>query len=134
MSLITHDIFVLLEANGFLLLADGEITTDNEAVTAVLASEMAPGDLKDVYYQNGFQILVRGNPREGQKEAWERVVDVHGFLINLPENFIANGTCYKGVEIESNIAALGRDENERYMYSCNYSVIGSPLPYTGSRP
>ena len=134
MSLITHDIYTLLLENGFTFLADGELTTDNDKVTAVLASEQPPSDMKDTYYQDGFQILVRGEPRAGHEVAFDVMQDVHGFLLNLPENFIANDTCYKGVEMESNIAMLGRDENERFIFSCNYSTYRSPLNYTGVRP
>lgn len=133
MSLISHDIFTLLQENGFLLLADGEFTTKNDAVTAIIANEMPASELKETYYQSGFQVLVRGEPRGSQSDAWERILDVHGFLLNLPDTFTANNCEYKGVEMESSIAALGRDDNERFIFSCNYSCYRSPLPYIGVR-
>lgn len=127
MNLISHDIFTLLSNNGFANLADGEIDSDQNAVVAVIPNEQSPSDLKDSYYNDGFQIFVRTNPRGSQKEAWDNIVAVHNFLLALPESFTVNGCEYKGIEMSSNIATLGRDQHERFICSCNYFTFRSPL-------
>jgi sarcosine oxidase delta subunit len=127
LNLISHDIYTLLLANGFTDLADGEIETNQDKVIAVLASEMPPSDLKDTYYEDGIQIFVRGNPSGGQKETWDSIVAVHNFLLALPDDFTVNGCEYKGFEMASSISTLGRDTNERFTASCNYSTFRAPL-------
>lgn len=127
MNLISHDIYTLLLNNGFSNLADGEIEEGTDKVIAVIPSEQAPSDLKETYYNDGFQILVRTDNRGSQKDAWDTIVSVHNFLLSLPEDFEVNGCWYKGIEMTSSIGTLGRDTNERFLCSCNYSTTRAPL-------
>lgn len=127
MNLISHDIYTLLLDNGFIDLADGEIEEKQDKVTLVVNNEQPPSPLKDTYYQDGVQIFVRSEPRGSQKETWDRIVAVHNFLLSLPETFTVNGCEYKGFEMDTSIATLGRDENERFMCSANYLTYRGAL-------
>lgn len=81
-------------------------------------------ELKDQYESPGFQVLVRG-PKSGAPDSrdidvYRRAKSISDYLLALPETFEANGACYKGIEETSNIAPLGKDANERFVYSMNF--------------
>lgn len=127
MNLISHDVYTLLLSNGFTDLADGEIESNQDKVIAIIPNEQSPSDLKETYYTDGFQIFVRTDPRGAQKDGWDSIVAVHNFILSQPDTLTINGCGYTGFEAETNIAFLGRDENERLMFSANYTTNRAPL-------
>ena len=84
-----------------------------------------PSDLKETYEQPGVQILVRGNKKSGGTdyadiEVYRRAKAISDFLLGLSDAVEINGVCYRGFEESTNIAPLGKDENERFVYSMNF--------------
>lgn len=102
-------------------LAGGEWCDGDEQVL-LLDGVGTPSDLKDVYEQVNLQILVRGNPREPDEKVYNRAYQVMRFFLNLPESVDLNGCAYKGFEQESGLLPLGKDDNERFIYSFNLST------------
>lgn len=127
MNLISNDISTLLSNNGFTDIADGEIEIGQDRVIAVIPNEQSASDLKDTYYTDGFQIFVRSNPRGSQNGAWDTIKAVHNFILSQPDSIFIDGCEYKGFEMETSISFLGRDENERIMFSANYTTFRAPL-------
>lgn len=83
----------------------------------------APGfssELKDLYEHPGVQILVRGAKRQADNEVYAVAKEISDYLLSLPDCIDINGTAYTGFEPSSNIAALGKDKNERFVYSMNF--------------
>lgn len=103
-------------------LAGGEWIDSDEQVL-LLDGIGTPSDLKDLYEQINLQVLVRGNPREQDRKVYSRAYQVMRFFLNLPETVEMNGCFYKGFEQESGILALGKDDNERFIYSFNLSTF-----------
>jgi len=79
-----------------------------------------PSDIKDTYEQTSVQILVRGEKRARDHDVYAVARAVSLFLLGLSDCVTVNGTDYKGFEEGSNIAPLGMDTNERFMYSLNF--------------
>lgn len=130
MNPIYYDIALFLQANGFGTLGTdlfGGEWGDVDAQTLVLEGVATPTDLKDVYENPSVQILVRGNVNEQDYLVYRKAYALHKFMLSLPENVDANGTCYKGFEEGSNLAPLGKDENQRFTYSMNYYTWRNPL-------
>lgn len=81
-----------------------------------------PSTLKRSYEQTGVQILVRGEKNAADNTVYAVAKSVSDFLLLKSDCVTINGTVYKGFEESSNIAALGKDENQRFVYSCNFST------------
>ena len=86
----------------------------------VLDGVSAPSDLVFTYEEVGVQIITRGEKNEPQNEVYLRAKTLSDYLLNLPDNWDVNGCGYKSFEPTSNIAALGKDANERHTYSMNF--------------
>lgn len=89
----------------------------------VLLGVVAPSDLKDLYATDSVQILVRGERTRSAKHAYTIANKIYNYLVTLPENNDVDGNCYKGFEPSSNIAPLGKDENERHLFSLNFETV-----------
>lgn len=129
------DVMVLLSDNGFGVVGDvifggewgtttGNIDIDEQIL--VLDGVGVPSDLKDLFEQPSVQILVRGAtrgmPDSAEIEVYSRAKQISNFLLSQPETIDINGNCYTGFEEGSNIAPLGKDENERFTYSMNFTT------------
>lgn len=128
MNPVYYDVTSFLQANGFgtigTSLAGGEWNRaingkEIDRQTLVLEGVGIPSDLKDLYEQPSVQILVRGDKIERDVDVYRRAYDIRKFLLSQPETVELNGTCYKGFEEGSNLAPLGKDDNQRHIYSMN---------------
>lgn len=93
-----------------------------DAQTLILDTGGIPSDLKDSYEQPTFQILVRGNRNADANIAYQSIRAVHDFLIAQPSTINL-------LQFEPNSGPptlLGRDENDRMTYSCNYYTYRNP--------
>lgn len=79
-----------------------------------------PSPLAESYEQSSVQILVRGGAREADYITYRQAKEISEFLLSQTSCVTINGTVYKGFEQGSNIAALGKDQNERFLYSMNF--------------
>ncbi len=120
------DVFTLLSDNGFGVIGvdlfGGEWGAVDEQIL-VLEGVGTPVILKTEYENPGVQILVRGVPRGRDKDVYAKAKPISDFLLNLPADTLVNNICYAGFEETSNIAPLGKDENERFIYSMNFSTF-----------
>jgi len=120
------DVMTLLGDNGF-----GDIGTDlfggewgaPDSQVLVLEGPGSPSDHKDIYEQPSVQILVRG-PKTGTDrrdiDVYARAKAISDFMLSQLECTEINGVKYLGFEEGSNIAPLGKDINERFVYSMNF--------------
>lgn len=87
----------------------------------------APSELKDSYENPAVQILVRGGRRGVGSyrdfDVYCRAKGISDFLLSQSDRVCVNGITYAGFEEASNIAPLGRDKNERCVYSMNFSTF-----------
>ena len=83
--------------------------------------------LKDAWEQPTIQILVRGEKAADSNTAYQQMRQVHEFLIQQPELVTVNGCEYLGFEPLGTIARLGRDDNDRMVYSMNYYTYRNPI-------
>jgi hypothetical protein len=120
---IHYDVATLLNDNALGTLGTdlfgGEWGTP-DAQTLVLDGAGTPSDLKELYEQPSVQILVRGERQEAAHMVYTKAKVISDFLLSQSECVTINATDYKGFEQGSNIAALGKDENERHIYSMNF--------------
>ena len=123
-SAIHYDIATLLNDNGFGTLGTdlfgGEWGISVDAQTLVLDGVGTPSDLKELYEQPSVQILVRGEKNQAAHLVYSSAKAISDFLVTLAESVTINTTEYKGFEPSSNIAPLGKDANERHIYSMNF--------------
>ena len=118
------DVAFHLNANGEGVLGTdlfaGEWGINVDAQTLVLEGPSPPMDLKGLFEQTAVQILVRGLKQQADFEVYEKARSVSDFLLALPDSVELNSVCYKGFEESSNIAPLGKDKEERFIYSMNF--------------
>lgn len=118
-----YDVLTLLAAGGFgtigAQLFGGEWGSPNAQIL-VLDGPGFPSAQPGVYEQPGVQILVRGEKGGRDIDVYREAKRVHDYLLTQPDSANVNGVCYKGFEANSNIAALGKDDNERFIYSANF--------------
>jgi len=128
------DICTLLNANGFGTLGTdlfgmewGTVGDDPiDQQTLVIDTEGFSSEQKNAYEHITFQILFRGDKRESGKDVYDRARLVHLFLIDSSDSVTINSTEYLGFEPQSNLAPLGPDSEERYIYSMNYFTFRNP--------
>jgi hypothetical protein len=120
-----YDIAVNINLGTFLTLGTdlfcGEWGTP-DAQVLVLDGPAPPSDLPFTYESISIQVLVRGQKSQAARLVYETAKMVYDYLIGLPDNFEANGCGYSSFEPSSNIAPLGKDENDRHIYSMNFSA------------
>lgn len=124
---IHYDVATLLGDNGLGVIGTdlfgGEWNAGTDAQTLVLDGIGVPTDLKDLYEQLSVQILVRGDRNEAARHVYTRAKQISDFLLSRPECVTINSTDYKGFEQGSTIAPLGKDANERHVYSMNFTTF-----------
>ena len=92
----------------------------------ILEGVGTPSDLKSLFEAPGVQVLVRGEKRERDVDVYRRAKNIRDFILGIPDRTEINGTCYTGFEEASNLAALGKDEEERFVYSMNFNTFRNP--------
>ncbi len=114
--------FGLTAAQNFFAGEWGMAATGEEIDSQVCVYETGGFDspLRLLYEQPTFQIIVRGKRGENNQTPYNLLRQIHEYLIGLEEPVDINGACYLGFEPQGAIVQLGRDENDRFMYSINY--------------
>lgn len=97
-----------------------------DAQTLVMDQSGRDSALKEVYENPLFQILVRGDKNGDLNTAYGTIRSIHEFLIAQPTTQI-NGEDYLGFEPIGSIAPLGRDDNDRPVWSMNYFTFRNPI-------
>lgn len=122
-----YDVAQHLSANGFGVLGDdlwaGEWGEDIDKQTLVMNGVGTVADPKELYENPGIQILVRGAKNEPDHEVYSVAKSISDFLLALLDGVDIQGTCYTGFEESTNIANLGKDDNERFVYSMNFTTF-----------
>lgn len=73
-----------------------------------------------------FQMLVRGDPGDDMVTAYTVIRAIHEFLIAEPTQNIS-GDEYQQFEPMSTIMGLGRDDEDRAVYSINYYTFRASI-------
>ncbi len=130
MIAVSIDITTLLAANalgtyGTDLFAM-EWNDELDAQTLILDQAGIDSPLKESHEQPFFQVLVRGEKGDDMNTAYQAIRAIHEFLIQAPTQLI--GLCeYTGFDPLSTIINLGRDDNNRAIFSMNYYTFRSSL-------
>lgn len=121
-----YHVAFFLSINGFGTLGEtifgGKWGKPDEQVL-VLNGVGSPADPKETYENPGLQIIVRGKKGLADHEVYTTAKAISDFLLAQLDNVEISGVCYTGFEESSNIANLGKDENERFMYSMNFTTF-----------
>jgi len=124
---VSIDIITFLATNGF-----GTIGTANADLFAMAWGEgvdkqilvMDTGgidtDLKLVVENPTFQILARGDKNIDLNLTYQVIRSAHEFLISAKDPVISGTAYIGGFEPRGIINSLGRDQNDRAMFSANY--------------
>lgn len=129
MNQVSFDIMTLLDGNGH-----GTIGTDLGAAewldvdkqVIILDTGSIDRDLALQSEQPTFQILSRGKKNESMKVAYDTLQAIHEFLLPLGKTTI-NGEDYLSFFPVSAPTGIGRDKNDRAVYTANYSTFRNPL-------
>ena len=128
----SYDIMKLLgqETNGLGLtqgssgttpLGHGEWMAITDKIQILVVEGVAPPSHQfDLVEIVAVQVLVRGAKRDSEHKVYKKAFDIYSYLLDLPDSFVSQGNEYKGMEASSNLAPLGRDEEERFTYSMNF--------------
>ena len=126
MNAVCFDIMNLLAANGL-----GTIGTDLFAFawaegvdrqTLIIDNAGIDTTLKESHENPVFQLLVRGERGEDMNTTYAVIRDTHEFLIAQPTQ-VLDGNEYYQYEPISTLLTLGRDNNDRAVYSMNYKTF-----------
>lgn len=128
---VSQDIATLLEGGGLGLVQAADLfimewgpdSTDEQIL--IMDTAGFDSDLKEIYEQPTFQVLARGARAAGGNAAYDSIRAVHEFLI-AQETQSIGGREYLQYEPVSNIAGLGRDDNDRHVFSMNYFTYRAP--------
>ena len=133
MNAVCFDIATLLAANGF-----GTFNVDGGNIYAFAWNESIDGQilvldsgnigvpLKDFNENPMFQILVRGKKGADINTSHTLIRSIHEFLI-VQIRQIINLTEYVEYEPMTGIIPLGRDKNDRAVFSSNYYTYRESL-------
>ena len=100
---------------------------DDDAQILVLSGGGQVAAPKDQYLNVEVQFLIRGDKRQSDREVYGVAKQVYDFLILAPDSLDINGVCFTGFEPTTNLASLGKDENERFIYAMNFSTYTNPI-------
>ena len=95
---------------------------DEDEQTLILDTGGLPSALKEQYEQPTFQVLTRGAKKADANTSYQASRSVYELLIAQPT---AGGL----MEFEPTGGPpelIGRDENDRMIYSCNYYTFRNP--------
>ena len=82
--------------------------------------------LKELYENPTFTILVRGSKVESGKTVHDRARAVYEFMIQRPSETI-DGTDYLQFEPITGLVPIGRDENDRHVYTMTFYTYRDPI-------
>ena len=132
MNAVSFDIATLLAANGFGNFGDpggniGAMAWLEGVDTQVLILDTGSIDrpLALQSEQPTFQILSRGNKGGDLKVAHDKLRTIHEFLLPLGTTTI-NGEDYLSFFPISAPTGIGRDKNDRAVFTANYSTFRNP--------
>lgn len=100
---------------------------DPDSQILVRSGDGQPAVPKDQYLNVDIQILVRGNKRQSDPEVYAVGKKIFDFMILTPDQIEIDGVCFTGFEPITNLASLGKDENERFIYTMNFSTYTNPI-------
>lgn len=140
MNSVSIDIMNLLQTNGFgtigtslfaMAWGDGvdsqTLVMDSEGFNTTLKTDLDDNGLPLAgYEQPVFTVLVRGNKGEDMNTAYQTIRGIHEFLIVQPTQTIGT-TEYLQYEPLSTILTLGRDDNDRAVFSIRYYTFRNPI-------
>ena len=92
----------------------------------VLDTEAIDADLKEVYEQPTFVIMVRGGDNESGKVVYDRARPIYEFMIQALTQEI-NGTDYLQFEPIGGLIPLGKDDNNRFTYSMTFYTFRNSI-------
>jgi len=97
----------------------------SDAQVLCLAGVGVTSELTALFEQPGVQILVRGEKQgapTGSRDVdvYARAKSISDLLLGQLDNACIDGVNYKGFEETSPPGALGKDQNERFIYSMNF--------------
>lgn len=120
------DLANFLAANGFGTMGDdiwaGEWGPPNRQLM-LLNGVGVPSELKDLFENPGIQIFARGEKHVADHVVYAAAKAVSDFILSLADNIEIQGVCYTGFEPTTNIVNLGKDSNERFIYSMNFTTF-----------
>ena len=99
----------------------GENEDSIDEQVLVLDSPVTASELKDQYETVGIQVLVRGARHKGAATTYSLAKSISDALLAPLSAIEMNCTCYTDWEEVSNIAGLGKDSNDRHVFSMNFS-------------
>lgn len=127
---VSFDIATLLAANDLGSigqdLAGMEWLSGIDGQTLVMDTSGVEPELKGQYEQPTFQILVRGKKGQSGLEVYNKARPIYEFLIAQGDVEI-NETCYKEFDPLSSLEGIGRDANDRLVYTMNFSTYRNPV-------
>lgn len=82
--------------------------------------------IKDEYENPNFNIMVRGETQEGAKSVHDRARDIYEFLIQEKRQII-NGTEYIEFAPIAGLQPLGKDANNRFVFSMNFFTFRNSI-------
>ena len=100
--------------------------SDIDAQILVKDGISAPFTIKDQAEDLTVQILVRGEKRESQLTLHTRAMAIYNHFVSYYGLINMGGTCYTDFEPE-NFAYIGRDDQERPLYTMNFQTYRNPI-------
>ena len=128
---VSKDIATLLAANALGTLGTdifyGEWGNDSTDEQTLIIDTTGPDSVdKDQNENPAFQVLRRGGRQKSVSDVYDAARLIHVFLISQSSLVTINSTDYLGFDPVSSPAGIGRDDNDRYVYSMNYVTFRNP--------
>ena len=98
---------------------------DQEEQLLILETPGFEAELQESLERLSFQILYRGKKSKSALESYEKIRAVYEFL-NIQLNVIIDGTCYPQFNPLAPPAGIGQDDEDRFIFSMNYSTYRNP--------
>ena len=122
MNSVSFDILTLLQSQGFGTIGTNMFGNELGTVDAqILVSDTGAYDsqLHELYENPTFQIIVRGNKKESNLTSYNKIRAIYEYL-NTQGLTTINSQEYELFKSFGGINGLGRDDNDRYVWSCNF--------------
>lgn len=138
LAAVSEDIKALLQANAATIGISGIAVTSFEwrrnSGGTELDKQIIVRDLdaiealnKTSYEQPVFQILVRGDSREGYKTVHDRARDIYEFLLQQPRQTPGAVEYVQYAPFAGGLTPLPRDDNNRVVYAMTFFTYRDPL-------